>query len=238
MRTGLKAAIVGILAGMSLVLVPMRPAHATFVLELDDAATAGTEFSITDNGPGDSDSTVGLIHFSGATSNFSVNITTGISKPVIGNASRAELDLSSIEVSTSAGGTLTIRLSDTGFSLGGLTAVSFRSDIGGTLGSVGPNSLTFKSIYDPSDTLFGTGGGAITTDLGPFGPLGAFSGAAAKNITASAPFSLTQIVTLSLTGSQSVSFDAQIVVIPEPAALLLLGSGLVAVGFIGRKWRG
>ena len=110
-------------------------AHALLVLTIDDLSTVGVDAIIVDDvdggvgtfttkgfstsadgSPGD-----GLVTFNGAVGSFIVNVTTGISKPVIGNPSKGRIDLNSVNVSGSAG-TLQLMLTDVDFSLLGQNA--------------------------------------------------------------------------------------------------------------------
>ncbi len=72
--------------------------------------------TVTDNGPEDQLPEVGRLRFTGAYGTFTANLTTGMSKPIVGNGStEARIDLNSIDVSASSGGTLIITAVDTGF---------------------------------------------------------------------------------------------------------------------------
>ena len=57
---------------------------ALMTLKVDDLGIGGLDFLVEDNGVGDLDAGVGKIIHSGSTPNFSVIITTALSKPVLG----------------------------------------------------------------------------------------------------------------------------------------------------------
>ncbi|MBM3236597.1 hypothetical protein FJZ31_09895 [Candidatus Poribacteria bacterium] len=101
-------------------------ANALFKLSLDDLGSGlGPEFTIADNGANDNDLTLGVINFasfiSGPVGNFSINVTTGITKPFLGNSlTTAAMKLSNVTITTNTGGTLSIRLTDTDFNLSGI----------------------------------------------------------------------------------------------------------------------
>ncbi len=153
------------------VLCKTPDANAGFVLTLDDLGTTGIDVIVVDEGPagtsttkGDSThvdavfGTAGLIQYAGTVGDFDINVTTGISKPLIGPAT---LDLSSVNVTSLVGGsvpsTLVIMLTDTDFSG---TAISITDAIGGT--TTGTVDVVFGSI-DPLNMEFGIGGTPIDT---------------------------------------------------------------------------
>ena len=170
---------------------------------------------------------VGQVRFSGAIGGFSINISTGTSKPLIGNASFGSLDLSSIDVSGPAAGTLTIRLTDTdflqpnitsgGLAIAGITggSVSAKAYIGPFVEGPLPGSSSF------SDTEFSS---IVTNDNTP-------------------PFSLTIVASIMHTGAgQLSSFDAALDVfstpsddISAPGTLAVLGFGLLWLGTRKRR---
>jgi len=149
--------------------------------------SGGSTLTVADNGVYDSDATTGVVVFNGSFDVFTVTLT-GISKPVLGTSSTAQLSLTGISSSTT-GGTLVAWVTDTGFpgpSIGGTTVFS---SVGGTTTGV----TTYQSYVDPGDVAFGTAGACTG------GPDGPFSGAFDANTT----FSCT------LSGSFSISASVQ-----------------------------
>jgi hypothetical protein len=208
------------LIGLALVssLTIAGAANANFVMTIDDLGVGGVEQTLFD---GDND---GVITFAGAVGAFSVNVTTGVSKPAINGPQL--LDLNSIDVSGGAG-TLRISLTDTDYTG---SPPSFDALFGGTAAIGG--SIDFSFYYDDANTEFGIPN-QITSSTGN---TNAFSGAGSSAASVTAPYSLTIIATVDHTGSGVSSFDAEIrTVVPVPAAVWLFGSGLAGLAGISRR---
>lgn len=196
----------------------VQAVQAAAVLNLNDGISSVT---VVDNGVGDLNPLVGAITFSGPLDNWSVNVTTGVSKPILGSSILPTLDLNSINVSsTGPSGDLKLTFSDTGFNFNG----SLLTQAGGTT----TGNIAIQTLLN----------GSAITSLGPF--TGAFSGSATSGSVSIAP-----VDTLSLfadimhgTGGGNSSFNSQVHPrVPEPGTLMLLGSGLFSVAFFARRKR-
>jgi hypothetical protein len=214
-----------------------RTGFAALEVQLSDGITT---FSVEDNTAGDLNLDAGVVVVSTTIASWIVNVTTGISKPILGNADAPYLELNSVNVTSTAGGTLTIRVTDTDFTSvnGALSPAGFESLIGGTT----HGTLTYKTYVDGTNAEFGTQ--HLVSSLGPFSG-GAFSDTSVDYVPASgslsSPFSATievQVTHASGTGT-ATSFDAEFVGLPEPAGLavwsVLAGIGIGAMVLVRRK---
>src|SRR5690349_3179629 len=112
--------------------------------------TADGSVVVGDGGVGDLAPQSGAVVLSSPLgTSWAVNVTTGLSKPLIGSANQPYLDLNSVNVSSVGGPAwLEIELTDTDFTE--QTGAGFLAAIGGTTNG----SVSFKTYFDASNTAF------------------------------------------------------------------------------------
>ena len=210
-----------LLTGLAvLATVALSPsARALPQLQFSDGFSTVT---VSDQGAGDLDANTGAIVYSGSIGTFTINVTTGITKPVLGSASQPMLDLNSIVVTGAAAGSLTIKFSDTDFITGGPSV-----DFGTAVGGVTAGSVAFDYFASTTNTNF-----AADVSIASSGSLsGPFVFSDMNTAALAGLYSLTTVATIVHTaGGQASSFNMTFEQVPEApfAPSLLLGALLVA----------
>jgi hypothetical protein len=172
----------------------------------------------------------GVVAWSGVLGTWKVNVTTGLSKPLVGPA---QLTLSSVNVSGGAG-TMTIKHTDTAFTyLGGLSTLTA---IGGTT----QGSVEYKAFFDANNVEFGQGTMVASFGMADYQRSGtAFSGTKEGLASLNQPYSLTQIVTIRHSGYAVSSFGANVsaVAVPEFPSGAVSGLAVAFLAFAGFFFR-
>ena len=224
-------------------------AHAGLILALDDLGTPGLDALIVDDAvlgtltklgssnTLDSFPGVGIVNFMGPLGVFNINVTTTISKPVIGGPMEAILELNSVNVSGGAG-MLRIMATDTDYLLATQPDMHTLTSM---IGGVTDGTVTLEQILDLADNQFAIGPPSpnpVTLGLqGPFGPDAFTNTASVDFLLGSDRFSLTEVVTIVHTGGFDItSFDVEssVALVPVPAAVIL---GILGLGVAGLKLR-
>lgn len=204
-------------------------AMAGFKLRLTEGG--GATVTIADSFPlpggGDINGAPGAITWSGALGAFTVNVTTALSKPVLGSAGAPYIDLNSVNVIANGPGTILIEMTDTDFGLDGYLS----SAVGGTITN---GTVLFDAWAGGSNVEFAHTG--AHTQLGLFGP-GAFSGSTTAPGVTGSPYMMTAQAFASFgagPGLMSWDFENKVLV-PEASSLAMLLPGLLPLGLVLRK---
>jgi PEP-CTERM motif-containing protein len=212
----LRAAVFG-----GALLAAVTTAHATMQLFVSDGTNS---FTVSDS------NNDGQIFFSQSFGSVTTSINVGLSKPLLpAGSGDSNMHLTTIDVVTTGGVTLTVKLSDQDFS--GDSSSTFSSAVGGVLSAAAGSSVTSSVLVDVNNTLFA--GAQLCTPNASFGP-GAFSSTCGGSLPTDNQYSITLADVISFTGAGSVSVD-HAVYIPEPSAMLLLGAGLIGLAAWGRR---
>jgi hypothetical protein len=226
------AVAVGLTAGL---------AHATPTLLLTDG-TGGHSVTITDgsviSGATDSNPAVGAVTWIGDIGLWTLNVDTGFTKPAVGSATNPVMDIhfsaQSPSASTDANGnpvvsTLSIFFSENGFTSSG----SVTDQIGGTMGGSG------IAVWDYVIKNWNTAGSQMISVVGPLtvSPFADSNGSGVVSLSGNDVLSVG--VVLQSTSQVIVTGD-KFVSVPVPdggTTAMLLGLGLLGVGFVARRFK-
>jgi hypothetical protein len=193
----------------------------TLAIKLQSGAVTQT---IVDGDPLDSNSATGAVTFVGGFDIFTDVVATAVSKPVLGDATTANIHVTVVSSTGASGGTLKVSATDTGFpgpAAGDTTVVS---SIGGTTGGV----TTSQSYVHTDNLAFGTTAPVCTS--GPQGPFsGAFDNTTSFPCSLSGLFSVTIVATATLGADSVQSYGADVrLLIPtsSPIGCRFTGGGV------------
>lgn len=233
-------------------------AQAAFVMYIDDLSTsgidvivadgadAGTATSVGNTTVADTNTTTGAVTFVGSTTNFMVTVTSGFSKPVTGDAYNAIMDLNYSLFSNPAGTfsdvapTIKVYLTDTDFNLAGLpdNAVLTQQINGNFVGAstTGAN-VVFETGLGSTNQEFTITDGMTTQSF--TSPPSGYSASETMGVFADNPFSLTSVLSFTVTGpNQGTTGDAFVVAsVPEPASFGIWGLGVLGLLGVVRRRR-
>jgi len=190
--------------------------------------SGGTTVTVNDNGVGDADSTTDVVAFIGNVGNWHIVATGTVgTNPLI--------DLNAVVSLNTLPGTgtnaLTLQFSATDFA--NPSSTNLIGQIGGTVGN--GQALSYSTYLNANDLLNATQTliGGTTMSFTP----GSFEGTTIGSLSGPSELvSLTQIVTVSGSQKGLTSFNGAVdATVPEPAAMVMLGTMLLMAGPLMRK---
>ena len=182
--------------------------------------------TIADNGVGDLNAALGQITSIDAPIDFTMTVNSGSTTSI------PSMDLSSLDITSTAAGSLVVKLTETDVTKSSPTTHWLTQFSGNWVGGAG--SAELQTYMDPGNAQFGQAVplADLTGSSSPF--------ALSSAITASGggPFSITEVLTITAQAAgETFSLDGSLVDAPEPASVGLVGAGFAGLGWVRRRQR-
>lgn len=228
-------AVLGVAAAMAAASV----ASAVPTLRITDGVTTVT---VEDNVGADSVPLAGFVQYSSAPGTFagwSVIVSGGATKPLVGSSTKPQLDLNFQVVRTggAGAGTLTICFSENGFNLASATPMQTGSGV--TLGTTAANTAKVETFYAANNTVLNTGAGTVKLASQNYAGPGASSQNTVANAAADPSIAFTIKLDLNIAQGEVASGDLHLFAlgVPEGGSMVtFLGTALLALGaFAARR---
>ncbi|GAC1657069.1 MAG: hypothetical protein NVS9B15_18340 [Acidobacteriaceae bacterium] len=150
------------------------------------------------------------------------------------------MDLTATIINGPSAGTLTIAMSL--YNLTAPVGPLFTTAVGGTFSGLN-TTATFSTYYNAANVPFALGTlistCSVTNSSSGINPF-TCSGMNSVPVVGFGPggYAITQIITISIGGNKTISFDSGMQAVPEPSGLALLGTGMLCLaGVIRRRFR-
>jgi hypothetical protein len=223
------------LLAVAILLSALTPANSAWALLIRlTHLESGAQVTIADGGAGDSNPVAGALTFIGSVGVFTINVSTGLSKPVFpASPTLGQMNLNSVNSSTSAG-TLLLELTDINF------PATHAGDLMGTVGGITQGAAEFWAYKHPANLAFSTGG-AFSLHLGPF--TGSFGDStSAPHGPLIDPYSMTLVAQLIHgPGVTTTNFDFDVTntatPVSLPGSLPLIATALLVLAIASRRGR-